>query len=332
MVSKRLLTAATAALFMAGGCSGDSPDARAPIERPTTEVAAEGIHPDPDSIDSVSAPPTLAFRPDWAVADPRSGHPASAAALARFRAARDATLSQTGRFEGHVAALGGLVPFELAVDGHYDQAGNSESQLWLRRLGQGDSAESYSPDADHAGTDEAESAAQPIRVLSYDGQSYFRWPLLTAMFGGPDGAWLALSPEQVATAAGAVGGDSMGSLSPDPHLLFALLDQTTGEAQEIGAEKLRGVEVLHLRIPVDVAGTTGASGVAGEAPSPFDVWLDADGLVHRMRLETEMSAEDDPSSPQESVVVYFDVLDHGEPDKVDPPSPSTVFVPEDDHG
>jgi hypothetical protein len=88
------------------------------------------------------------------------------------------------------------------------------------------------------------------------------------------------------------------------------------DVQKLGKEDIRGVPATHYR---------GTIASADEESSPFHVeaWIDADGVVRRMRLvHSEPSEKEDGTT---TVDMRMDFFDFGIEPKIEVPDPSEVF-------
>jgi hypothetical protein len=140
----------------------------------------------------------------------------------------------------------------------------------------------------------------------YDGTvMYMRSSQFGALPGGSE--WMALDlsfggePDTPLSA----GGDAKGEL--------ALLEAVTGKVQKLGKEDVRGVPTTRYR------------GAVEEEGSPFRVeaWIDADGLVRRMRLVHSQPPENGQGPT--SIDMRIDFFDFGIDPEIDVPELSEVF-------
>lgn len=116
----------------------------------------------------------------------------------------------------------------------------------------------------------------------------------------------------------------------------ALLDllADAGAVEVVGEDEVDGVATTRHRVEVDpsaldpealgggLGGFTGSSELTAE-PMPVEVWIDADGLVRRLRVEPVVEAE-----MLGALRMVFDLTlsDLGEPIEVGVPDPATVTV------
>jgi len=152
----------------------------------------------------------------------------------------------------------------------------------------------------------------------------------------PDGAeWLRVSVDELGLA-GRFGIDAPDP--PDPQRAFDVLRGATDEATEVGPDTIDGIETTRYRFDADVRELLNDA-LAGDAspgatPSPLadantttttDVWIDADGLVRRLRVE--LRAGDAAADPTVAPTVdhEFTFADYGEPVDMTAPDPATVL-------
>ncbi len=124
---------------------------------------------------------------------------------------------------------------------------------------------------------------------------------------------------------------------PDPQRAFDLLRDATDEATEVGPDTIDGIETTHYRFDADVrellddamAGGAPLDGLPAplmdaDATTSTDVWIDAEGLVRRLRVELRSGGAADPAVPP-SVGYEFTFAEYGEPVDVTAPDPATVL-------
>lgn len=115
---------------------------------------------------------------------------------------------------------------------------------------------------------------------------------------------------------------------------LALLEAVTGKVQRLGKEDVRGVPTTHYRGTVGVSENAeqlrekGADDLAShieEEGSPLQVeaWVDADGLVRRMRLVNSQLPEKGKGST--TIDMRIDFFDFGIDPEIDVPESSEVF-------
>ena len=124
----------------------------------------------------------------------------------------------------------------------------------------------------------------------------------------------------------------------DPSQSLQMLRATSGDVEEVGHERVRGVETTHYRAQVDVervaeqlpersraaieASMDELERAIGTKKLPVEVWIDADGLVRRMSQRLELKR---PGGEEPLVVRYtIELYDFGSPVTVSLPAASEV--------
>jgi hypothetical protein len=128
--------------------------------------------------------------------------------------------------------------------------------------------------------------------------------------------------------------DSPVPTTPDAKGELELLESVTGDVQKLGREVVRGVPTTRYRGAIGVAEQAeklrevGADNLAGrseEESSPLRVeaWIDADGLVRRMRLlHTEPQIE---GAGTKTMDMHVDFFDFGIEPQIEVPDSDEVF-------
>jgi len=115
---------------------------------------------------------------------------------------------------------------------------------------------------------------------------------------------------------------------------LALLEAVTGKVQKLGKEDVRGVPTTHYRGTIGASENAellrkeGAEDLASyvkEKASPLRVeaWIDADGLVRRMRLVHTQPPE--KGKGPTTIDMRMDFFDFGLDPEIDVPESSEVF-------
>ena len=115
---------------------------------------------------------------------------------------------------------------------------------------------------------------------------------------------------------------------------LALLEAVTGKVQKLGKEDVRGVPTTHYRGTVGVSENAeqlregGAEDLASHieeegSPLRVEAWIDADGLVRRMRLVHSQPPEKDKGPT--TIDMRMDFFDFGINPEIDVPESSEVF-------
>jgi hypothetical protein len=176
--------------------------------------------------------------------------------------------------------------------------------------------------------DDADGGAADIRMVTPD-----RDDVHTIVIG--DVTYRRLSDDEMSTLGVSTrwasvdrrrGGDALRGGIPldvgtDPTgVLGALAGVGRDDVRRVGREEVRGVRTTRYDVDIDVASLVEASSVElegadledlGDIQVEFDVWLDADGVIHR--FATELGLGIGPSMSMRA-----ELFDHGE---VEPPAP-----------
>ena len=173
--------------------------------------------------------------------------------------------------------------------------------------------------------------AEPMQMITIGDTAWIQWGLLS-MLGVESGMWLETDSDNP--------GASMGfenSIAAPTDLLSQFADANAAVA-ELGNETLRGVETTHYLATVDLvelAETMSPEelaelqedfGSTDELPRlPIDVWIDADGLLHKFELNLDASTFDDAAETG-SVAMTYELFDHGQDLGIARPDPATVVT------
>jgi len=107
-----------------------------------------------------------------------------------------------------------------------------------------------------------------------------------------------------------------------------LLSGAYGEVTTVGTEEVRGVTTTHSQVTIDPSKVVGtAAGLErdlGEVEFVADVWIGDDGLLHRLRFETDASQLDLPTGDGPSMVLDFEMWDIDTDIDVALPDPADV--------
>jgi len=176
-----------------------------------------------------------------------------------------------------------------------------------------------------------------IDVIRDGSVSYVRFPAIAEQL--PDGtSWVRAEDGRTASA----GGLELKQLSQftetDPRALLELLEEVAGDVETIGRETLRGTETTHYRAVLDASSVEQSVpederedfraladqllSEPGIAEIPLDVWVDADGLVRKFRLD--VSATRPGSSEPSRAAMSFELWDLGRPVEIELPPSSEI--------
>lgn len=118
----------------------------------------------------------------------------------------------------------------------------------------------------------------------------------------------------------------------DPSQTLEYLRAASDDFREVGAETVRGVETTHYRGTVDLEKVAAlapegaretyrrAIEAAGTSTLPMDVWIDADGLLRRMRYEQPI-----PGQEGASATTTIELYDFGTEVDAEPPPAGAVL-------
>ena len=235
--------------------------------------------------------------------------------------------ASSGRFSFAVSFTmpGAGEPFEFSGEGAFDQASQRSSFAMdmssLAKLlgglvaGFGGAGSADMPDFDNAD-------GWKIEVVKDGDVDYVRFPALDDKL--PAGkTWIRGSGGTVEAAG--VGLKEFDSFTKsDPRDVLEALRSVSGTVETVGTEELHGVETTHYRAIVDAADLARSSaskagaadgildGITSKAQAkdvPLDVWIDGDGLVHKVSLE--VAAAQVGSSDEGEASLAFELWDYG---------------------
>lgn len=149
---------------------------------------------------------------------------------------------------------------------------------------------------------------------------YLRSPLFSAFL--PAGkTWLKLD---LAKAASTLGIDASALTAQDPAAALAQLQAITG-LKRLGKATVGGVETTHYEGRVDVAKLPASAAQAlkasGTKIAPLDVWVGADGYVHRIEVTTSAAS----SGQTVKTALTMTLSDFGETVKASVPAASSTL-------
>lgn len=109
----------------------------------------------------------------------------------------------------------------------------------------------------------------------------------------------------------------------DPKGELELLEGATGDAQKLGKEDVRGVPTTRYRLREEGAEDPTSHTEENGTPLRVEAWIDADGLVRRMRLVKSQPREGGEEAT--TIDMQMDFFDFGTVPEIDVPEPSEVF-------
>jgi hypothetical protein len=108
--------------------------------------------------------------------------------------------------------------------------------------------------------------------------------------------WISLDVSKLGKSAGLDLGKLLSGSQLQPGDLLSLLEADGAKIQKVGPATVDGVATTHYRVTIDVAKALQAKGltspllagaVAQMPTLPEDVWIGHDGLVHRIRIQSQ---------------------------------------------
>lgn len=185
--------------------------------------------------------------------------------------------------------------------------------------------------------------SEQLRVLTVNGVVYMDFGSALAAEGVslPGGkAWISIDPKAVGLSTGAAAQDPSQGVNPDGYL--ASLRGVTGDVTKVGSEAVRGVETTHYKGTLDLAKALDKVPSAeraevqkslktlGTGAIPFEVWIDAQGRLHRLTMTFDSSDMNLGSSGAQAIkgpiALSMELYDYGAPVNVTPP-PANETVP-----
>lgn len=258
---------------------------------------------------------------DDAAVDVRAGSPTVVALRGVPTAAAEAG---SAAFEMVIAISIEGEAFELASTGAYDTG----AQRMSMEMDMGAMLERLAAAEDEAVPDGLD---EPVQIVVDGTTVYLRAPFLDLL--GDAGTWVSLSPEDLGVAAGGLG---LGAASYDPSKILESLRGVTGEPEVVGTEEIRGVETTQYRAMLDLDKAVAGMPIdqrdlieaqldqLGATRVAVDVWVDADGLARRLRVDTSGMLGAPGVGEDASAVLTIELFDYGEPVDIQVPSPDEV--------
>lgn len=167
--------------------------------------------------------------------------------------------------------------------------------------------------------------AEPVTVL-YDGSDQYLKSAPLSKLVGKDKPWLRSTSSEGLTS-------QFGMFKLDDVSSFLDTLSGAGEVEEVGKEKVQGVTATHYHVDVDLSKLDKAeagsllSDLGSTGTAVVDVWIDDQGLVRKLRLESGVDLLDSIiKQPVEgsgaAITIEFAAL--GEPVDIEVPDPSDV--------
>lgn len=161
---------------------------------------------------------------------------------------------------------------------------------------------------------------------------YLKFPFFGALLGAQT-EWVSMPAEDGTDLTGGLGG---GAAPSDPTSFLDSLSDAEGTVEDLGAEDVGGISTTRYRVVVDDSwrdkltteelADLEAQGPLPTTSFPMDLWVDDDGLVHRMSMEVSGSdmAATEPGQSFESMTMTFDFFDFGQSVTIEPPPAELV--------
>jgi len=157
---------------------------------------------------------------------------------------------------------------------------------------------------------------QAIEMIVQERTLYMQVPEEGRAQLGVSTPWVSIDTERAGQAVSGVTG-GLGGTSDPSDALAGLRGVAEGGVRTIGTEELRGVDTTHFQADVDLRRALEASGriadreaferfanQLGGGAATYDVWLDGDGLVRKLRFGTPVQGTE--------VSVTMELYDFGE--------------------
>jgi hypothetical protein len=171
-----------------------------------------------------------------------------------------------------------------------------------------------------------------MEVVTDGDTAYLHFSLIEMFTGSSD--WLSMSAEELGAGADSLG---LGASASDPTKMLESLRGVSGEPEVVGQEDVRGVDTTHYhatmsladaleKVPEDQRAEVEAAlqglGEDDDVDIPVDVWIDSDGLPHRMTVELGDALE--TFAPGARATMTMELFDYGDPVDIQVPSPDEV--------
>ena len=156
---------------------------------------------------------------------------------------------------------------------------------------------------------------------------YLRLGSLTAQLPGGK-QWIELNVSKLGKSAGLDLGKLLSGSQFQPGDLLSMLEAEGAKVSNLGSATVDGSATTHYRVTIDVAKALQAkgltspllAGVVAELPKvPEDVWIGADGLVHRIHVSFALPQSHAPLD------MTMDLYDYGSDITISAPPSSDVY-------
>lgn len=317
---KRTLTAAGLVAVLAA-CGGSGDDSAATTEATAGITATTAA---PESTTTSAPAPETTMAPDTTTA-PAGGSTANMDEIRKAMASSaeaipsrvEGTMTLTGVADGEGPAEV-VMPFSMLTD---PATGNTSMSFDFGAMAGAMGGEEIPP--------EMAGLMGDMEVREIDGTTYLKFAFFTA-FMGAETEWVSMPTE----GDDVVADMGSGAAPSDPSAYLESLSEAGGTAEELGTEEIRGVTTTHYRIFLDEdwRDQLSAEDLARlddqvelpEGGFPIDLWIDGDGLVHRMSMEMSAAEIEDADDTFESMRMTFDFSAFGEEVVIEPPPADQV--------
>lgn len=222
----------------------------------------------------------------------------------------------SARVEGSIAIKGvdpdaGPVDAEITFATAFDAAsGDSSFSMDFSSL-----ADAFPADPDDPMAAWAGGLFGELEFRQVGDMGYVRFPLLTEMVGA-DTEWVSMAPEQ-----GAEFSSGFENMPSDPHELLDAYDGADATVEDLGVERVNGVDATHYRVTFDAARMVAemtpderaefeASGLFADGVIPLDLWISDDGHLVRLVFSVDGSTVTAPEGEGfEEMTIRYDMFD-----------------------
>lgn len=316
---KFLIGVACAALVAACGGNSDTTSTTTTIVTGQTTAAADSTEATaPAATPTTDAPTTSTTGAPEATGDLGIVHAAMSKSVDAAPSRIEGVLHMAGVDTGEAQPTDMDMPFSVQTD---PASGNTSMVMDLSSMTGGDTEGLPAEMLELFGNLEVRQIGDTV---------YMKFPFFTAMLGA-ETEWISLPAEEQSDATGGLTGAS----PSNPTSFLDSFANAEGSATEIGAEDVRGISTTHYRVVLDESwqdkltaeqlADLKAQGPLPDASFPMDLWIDGDGIVHKMTME--MTAEDLPEDDDgsfESMTMTFDFYDFGQSVTVEAPPADQV--------
>lgn len=222
-------------------------------------------------------------------------------------------------------AEAGVSEASFSLSGVFDTATESSTYVMdASSLANAMASDPDSPLAGMAGTD-----AGVLEIRRIGDTAYMRMPILNEVLG-IDTAWVSMP---------AYDGENFTfdfTAPSDPSELLTAYDGADVIVEELGSERVNGVETTHYRLSFDTTAWLGEltveeraelreSGVFAEGVLMMEIWVTAEGHIVRLLFEIEESEIGSHDESSRIVTkLQYDMFDINEPVTIDKPPASEV--------